>query len=290
MLGQLYYLDEEPAPWMVYATLRGVNAGEEGRALLPSSRGCSSNTATLLSLMVEPPGQTGMPLRAIAMAARGHYSAAAHVVNINGIIRPARKWASARRRKALALIRELGDYNVEPEVHLVTSTMSLIEGRLTAAAPALVRLRELAERNGNAQILCWTLAHQVVTLLGRGEDVSAAAVLEEALAVPTSPKDGTSRIEKQRALMLTRLRQGRDADAVVAADAIVEMIVRQPPVGYHFVDYFASAIEVSGGARARNGLRADEQRIARASRSHEFSASATAFSELLERPPYRLAA
>jgi hypothetical protein len=122
--------------------------------------------------------------------------------------------------------------------------MSLIKGGLTAAAPALVRLRELAERNGNAQILCWTLAHQVVTLLGRGEDVSAAAVLEEALAVPTSPKDGTSRIEKQRALMLTRLRQGRDADAVVAADAIVEMIVRQPPVGYHFVDYFASAIEV----------------------------------------------
>jgi hypothetical protein len=52
--------------------------------------------------------------------------------------------------------------------------------------------------------------------LGIGEDASAAAVLEEALAVPTSPKDGTSTIEKQRALMLTRLARA-DADAVAAA-------------------------------------------------------------------------
>jgi hypothetical protein len=108
---------------MVYATLRGVNAGEEAGPSSVLAR-VLSNTATLLSLLGRTAWADWYAARAIAMAEReGHYSAAAHVWNINGIMHAQRaKWseAHAANEKALALIRELGDYNVEPEVHLVT--------------------------------------------------------------------------------------------------------------------------------------------------------------------------
>ena len=104
------------------------------------------------------------------------------------------------------------------------------------------------------------------TLLGRGDTENAARVLETAIAVPTAASDGSSNIDKQRATAVTRLRQGRYAEAVAAADVVVEMVTRQPPTGYHWVDFCASAIEVylcvleSGGEYARARQRELERR------------------------------
>jgi class 3 adenylate cyclase/tetratricopeptide (TPR) repeat protein len=246
-LGQIYYLDGEPAPRLVYVTVRGVNMGEAAGASPALARNLS-NMGTLCGFSGMQGWADWYAKRAIEMAEReGQYAAAAYVWSINSLTEAQRgNWGAAKaaNSEALRRVQELGDYNVEAEIWVIRATVSICEGHFAAAPEAWQRARALAERNGNAQILCWSLLDEVDTLLGRGETENAARVLEAALAVPTAGSDGSSTIDKQRATAVTRLRQGRFPEAVAAADEVVEMVTRQPPTGYHWVDFCASAVEV----------------------------------------------
>lgn len=96
----------------------------------------------------------------------------------------------------------------------------------------------------NPQVLCWSLLNEVETHLGRDELERAETALDAALAVPTAESDGSSTIEKHFATALVRARQGRYDEAVREADAVVAMVARQQPAGFHWVDFCAGAVEV----------------------------------------------
>ena len=271
-LGQIYYLDGEQAPRLVYVTVRGVNMGEAAGPSPALARNLS-NMGTLCGFSGMQRWADWYARRAIGMAEQeGQYAAAAYVWSINSLTEAQRgnwKAAKAANAEALRRVQQLGDYNVEAEIWVIRATVNLCEGDFAAAPEAWQRARALAERSGNAQILCWSLLDEVDTFLGRGDTGSAARVLETALAVPTGASDGSSTIDKQRATAVTRLREGRYAEAVAAADVVVKMVTRQPPTGYHWVDCFASAVEVylcvqeSGGEYARGRRRELARRASR---------------------------
>lgn len=246
-LGQIYYLDGEPAQRVAYVTMRGLNVGEEAGPS-PALARILSNTGTLMGFMGRPKWADWYAHRAIEMAEReGQYAAAAYVWSINSLMQAQRgDWTRARAANAEALrrLQELGDYSVEAEVWVIRATINICEGDFVAAPDAWSHARALAERNANTQILCWSLLDEVDTALGRDDVAGAARALDAALALKTAVTDGSSTIDKQRATAMTRLRQGRHAEAVAAADAVVEMVTRQPPTGYHWVDFCASAVEV----------------------------------------------
>lgn len=262
-LGQIYYLDGEPAPRLVYVTVRGVNMGEAAGASPALARNLS-NMGTLCGFSGMQGWADWYAKRAIEMAEQeGQYAAAAYVWSINSLTEAQRgnwKAAKAANAEALRRVQELGDYNVEAEIWVIRATVNICEGDFAAAPEAWQRARALAERNGNAQILCWSLLDEVDTLLGRGDTVNAARVLESAIAVPTAASDGSSNIDKQRAIAVTRLRQARYAEAVEAANVVVEMVTRQPPTGYHWVDFCASAVEVYLGVLETGDEYARERR------------------------------
>jgi class 3 adenylate cyclase/tetratricopeptide (TPR) repeat protein len=256
ILGQIYYLDGEPPPRLAYLTVRGVNVGEEA--------GPSADLARMLVNMSVVTGLLGFrkwsdwyAQRAIEMAQQeGQFAAGAYVWHIHALGEAqAARWASAKaaNQEALRRIRELGDFNLEAEAYVVRATGLLCEGDVAAAPDAWSRSRQLAERAGNAQILCWSLLDEVETLLGRDQVEQAAGVLDRALSIPTAPSDGSSTLDKHRALAVTRMRQGRTEEALAAADVVLETIARQPPTGYHWADYYASAAEVAVTALAAGG-------------------------------------
>jgi hypothetical protein len=92
--------------------------------------------------------------------------------------------------------------------------------------------------------ICWTYLDEAEAHLGRDDLEQDETALATALAIETSPVDGSSTIDKLRATAITRLRADNYEAALFAADGISEMIARQPPTGYHWVDFYASAVEV----------------------------------------------
>ena len=247
ILGQIYYLNGDPAPALAYLTLRGLNVAEQVGPS-PDLACILSNAGTLMGLLGRHAWADWYAARATAMAGReGHYAAGAYVWNIVAL-KDAQKgdWKAARAANdtAMDLVQALGDFNLEAEVCVVRATINICEGDFNAAPAAWRRARELALRSGNRQIECWSLLDEVDTRLGGGDTDGADAVMQAAFAVPTAPNDGSSTIDKHRALATTRLRQGRDDDAVRAADVVVTMVTEKPPTGYHWVDFCASAVEV----------------------------------------------
>jgi len=246
-LAQIYYLDGEPAPVLAYLTVRGLNVGEEA--------GPSPGLARILVMVAVIAGLMGRQSwadwyarRAMAMAQQqSHYVAAAYVCHIQALLEAQRgNWldAKASNLKTMALIQEIGDYNLEAEAWVVRATVNLAEGNFLAAPNAWQNARRLATRNGNQQIICWSYLDEVDTAVGVGDAEAAQAALEAALAIATPPTDGGTLIDKARALAMTRLRQRRYQDAIAAADEVIAHVSRQPPTGYHWADYAASAVEV----------------------------------------------
>jgi tetratricopeptide (TPR) repeat protein len=186
--------------------------------------------------------------RAMAMAQQqSHYVAAAYVCHIQALLEAQRgNWlgAKASNLQTMSLIQEIGDYNLEAEAWVVRATVYLAEGNFADAPQAWANARRLATRNGNQQILCWSYLDEVDTANGVGDVEAAQAALTLALAIPTPPTDGGTLIDKARACAMTRLRQRRYLEAIAAADEVIAHVSRQPPTGYHWADFSASAVEV----------------------------------------------
>lgn len=246
-LGQIYYLDGDSMLLLVYMNLRGLNIGELGGPSDPLAR-ILSNMGILCGFNGALRWSDWYAGAAVAMAETGgQFSAAAYVWSVNSVTFAQRgSWqlAKAANAEALRRVQELGDFNQEAEAWVIRSTIALCEGHFNEAPHAWQNARTLAVQRGNDQILCWSLLDEVDTCLGWDDDESAARVLDQALAVPTAASDGSSRIDKCRATAMVRFRQGRYAESVAAADEVMEMIFRQTPSGYHWVDFFASAVEV----------------------------------------------
>jgi tetratricopeptide (TPR) repeat protein len=246
-LSQIYYLDGDSTLLLVYINLRGLNIGELGSPSDPLAR-ILSNMGTLCGFSGALRWSDWYAGAAVAMAESGaQFSAAAYVWSVNSLTFAQRgSWqvAKAANAEALRRVQELGDFNQEAEAWVIRATIALCEGNFNEAPQAWQNARTLAVQRGNDQILCWSLLDEVDTCLGRDDVESAARVLDQALAVPTASSDGSSRIDKCRATAMVRYRQGRYGESVAAADEVMEMIFRQAPSGYHWVDFFASAVEV----------------------------------------------
>ena len=154
----------------------------------------------------------------------GQSEALAYVWNINGLIEAQRghwRGAIAASDRALEVFGEIGDYNLEAELWWTRSAFHICAGDFRGAEPCWTRTRELAARNENPQLECWSLLDEVQTQVGRGAVDAASRALEAALAIETAASDGGTLIEKHYATAATRLLEGRHDEAVAAADAVI---------------------------------------------------------------------
>jgi class 3 adenylate cyclase/tetratricopeptide (TPR) repeat protein len=247
ILGQIGYLEGDPKEILLYGTLAGLNLGEEG--------GPSPDLARMLIHAATASSIVGLQVmadryaeRAIAMVDAGaQHEASAYVWNVWAVIHAHRgDWARAERANATALERlgEVGDFNLEAEVWQMRAAICICSGAFGAAESGWSRHRALAEGKRNSQNLCWSLLDEAQTGVGRDDIDAAAEALDAALAIATAPNDGSSTIEKHYATAVVRAAQGRWPEAIQAADAIVEMLARQPPSAFHYVDFCAGAVGV----------------------------------------------
>ena len=264
ILGQIGYLDGEPTSNLLYTTLAGLNIGEEAGPS-PHLARMLIHAATACSLLGLKRPADRYAARAVAMTeAGGQREAGAYVWSIKALIAAMRgEWRVAvhDNEKALAGIREVGDFNLEAEVWQTRSAIRICEGNYAAAEDAWRHTRELARRNDNPQVMCWSLLDEAETRVGRDEIEAADAALEQALKVDTPESDGSSAVEKHFATALVRVRQERWDEAVHAADAVVDRIVRNNPAGFHWVDFCAGAVEVQLEVLETGGRYADQHRV-----------------------------
>lgn len=262
-LSQIYYLNGEPTERLLAVTLGGLNLAEQGRPSAALAR-VLSGSAILAALAGMDPLADHYARRAHDIVAQpDHREAAAQVWHFHALLCAQRgHWAAARDAsdRALELIRELDDQTLEAEACVVRSTFLLCQSRYHEAEPAWSRGLHLARRAGNLQLECWCLLDESETHLGRGDLVSAARALEQALEIPTQAADGYSTLEKNRMLALLRLRQDRPAEALAACDEVRRRVHSQPPAGYHWADFYASAVEVVLRLLERDGMYSQQHR------------------------------
>lgn len=263
-LGNAFYMEGEGPAWLLYSTVNGLNLGEQAGPSASLAR-VLINSAMLAYIVGLPRRAERYERRAMAMAEQiGDLSAQADVWSIRALLYAQQaRWRDVREAndRALALARELGDAGLESHVWLVRSTVSHCAGDFTYAPTAWQSMREVATRNGNDSLYCWSLLDEVETRLARGELAEAEQALAKALAIPTPASDLTLALEKQRGVAGVRLRQGRIDEALAAADATFDLTVKTPPTGYHAADHFAAAVDVYLSVlREANGLDADRRR------------------------------
>jgi class 3 adenylate cyclase/tetratricopeptide (TPR) repeat protein len=247
ILGQIGYLEGDPTELLLYGTLAGLNLGEEGGPS-PDLARMLIHAATASSIVGLQTMADRYAERAIAMVDAGaQREASAYVWNVWAVIHAHRgDWARAEKANATALERlgEVGDFNLEAEVWQMRSAIYICSGAFGSAESAWSRHRTLAEGKRNPQNLCWSLLDEAETRVGRDEVELAAEALDAALAIPTAPNDGSSTIEKHYATAIVRAAQRRWPEALEAADAVVDILARQPPSAFHYVDFGAGAVGV----------------------------------------------
>ena len=247
VLGQISYLDGESPAELLYLELAGLNLGEQAGSS-PQLARALANGAGVVSLFNLRRLADRYTARAVRMAAQeGHTAALAYVWNLSALIEAQRgNWRRgiAASDRALELFGEIGEYNFEAELWQTRSALHICRGDFRGAEVCWRRTRELAARNANPQLESWSLLDEVQTQLGRGETEAAAAALERALAIETAPSDGGTLIEKHYSTAATRQRQGRRAEALQAADAVLAMVTARVPSGFHWADFTAGAVEV----------------------------------------------
>jgi tetratricopeptide (TPR) repeat protein len=242
---------------LLYGTLAGLNLGEEAGPS-PELARILIHAATACSVVRLEPLANRYAARAIAMVDAGaQREASAYVWNVWAVIGAHRgQWARAEAANATALERlgEVGDFNLEAEVWQTRAAIYIFSGAYGSAETAWRRHRELAERKGNPQNLCWSLLDEAQTCVGRDEIDDAERALAAALAIETDEDDGSSTIEKHYTTAIVRSAQGRHGEAVDAADAIMEIIAAETPSAFHYVEFCAEALRVYFAALEQRAL------------------------------------
>jgi tetratricopeptide (TPR) repeat protein len=122
---------------------------------------------------------------------------------------------------------------------------------------------------------CWSYIDETDTWLGAGETRKASQALAGALAIPLPPTDIGTHLDRLRSTAVTRCREGRDEEAVRAAEEVFETLRRNPPTGYQWAEDFAAVVEVYLDLLARGGAYTDANRAMlkdRAERGHRLLA------------------
>ncbi len=268
-LGQAYYLEAESPLKLLYVTVSGLNVGEEAGSSASLAR-VTINASMLFYLVGLSNQAEWYAERAIELGEREGLSALAYVWHIRGLALAQRAaWAEAKaaNAKSYALTQELGDFGVESDGWQFRTTMAICEGDYAFAPTGWKRQRELAELQASGQLMCYSLLDETDTWLGKGDTDQAARALEAALAIETPATDLGTPLDKARSTAMTRLRQGRDEEAMRAADAVFDPLKRQPPTGYQWADDFCEAVNVyitlleRRGAVATAHRRTLEQRV-----------------------------
>jgi class 3 adenylate cyclase/tetratricopeptide (TPR) repeat protein len=247
VLGQISYLDGDSPVELVYLEIAGLNLGEEAGSShqLASALATAAGVVSLFNLRRLADSYIS---RAERMADQeDHSEALAYVWNLHALVEAQRgRWrrGNAASDRALELFGEIGEYNFEAELWQTRSALHICGGDFRGAEACWGRTRELAARNANPQLESWSLLDEVQTQLGRGETEAAAEALARALAIETAPSDGGTLIEKHYSTAATRQRQGRRAEALQAADAVIEMVTAQFPSGFHWAEFAAGAVDV----------------------------------------------
>jgi class 3 adenylate cyclase/tetratricopeptide (TPR) repeat protein len=246
-LVQISYLNGESPAELVYLQFAGLNVGEEAGSS-PHLARALANAAALASIGNLRRLADRYSDRAVRMADHeGQSEALAYVWNIHGLMQAQRgRWRRgiAANDRALELFGEIGDYNLEAELWQTRSALHLCAGDFRGAEACWTRTRELAARNSNPQLECWSLLDEVQSQVGRGATDAAAKALAGALAIETAESDGGTLIEKHYATAATRLLEGRRDEALLAADAVIDMITAQVPTGFVWADFAAGAVDL----------------------------------------------
>ena len=246
-LVQISYLNGESPAELVYLQFAGLNLGDEAGSS-PHLARALANAAAVASLANLRALADRYAERAVRMAdEEGQSEALAYVWNLHALIEAQRgRWRRgiAASDRALELFGEIGDYNLEAELWQTRSALHICAGDFRRAEACWTRTRELADRNSNPQLECWSLLDEVQTHVGRAATEPAAKALAAALAIETAASDGGTLIEKHYATAGTRLLEGRREEALVAADAVIDMITAQAPTGFHWADFAAGAVDV----------------------------------------------
>jgi class 3 adenylate cyclase/tetratricopeptide (TPR) repeat protein len=246
-LVQICYLNGESGAELFYLMLAGLNLGEEAGSS-PALARALANAATATSILNLRRLADGYAARAVQMADReGQSEALAYVWNVHALMMAQRgQWRRAIEdsSRALQVFGEIGDYNLEAELWQTRSALHICAGDFRGADACWRRTRELAARNRNPQLEAWSLLDEVETHVGRGATEHAAQALEAALAIDTPASDGGTLIEKHYATSATRLAEGRRAEALQGADAVIRMVTAQPVTGFHWADFAAGTVEI----------------------------------------------
>jgi class 3 adenylate cyclase/tetratricopeptide (TPR) repeat protein len=246
-LVQISYLDGESTGELMYFMFAGLNLGEEVGSS-PQLARALANAAGVISLFNLRGLADRYAARAVQMADQeGQSEALAYVWNVNALIaaqRGAWRQGIGASDRALEVFGEIGDYNLEAELWQTRSALHICAGDFLGAEACWARTRELADRNANPQLECWSLLDEAQTHYGRGATEQAAVALEAALAIPTARSDRGTLIEKSFTSAITRLRQGAPAAAIAGADEVLAMVRREVPTGFHWAEFAAGAVEV----------------------------------------------
>lgn len=246
-LGQIYFLDGEPPDRMIHLTLAGLNVGERA--------GPSGALSRILVNAAVGAGLVNLERLAERYAARATDmartvdggEASAYVWSIYSILLSNwGRWDDARAAndRAQQVVLEVGDYNLEAEVWQVRAALELCAGDFGTAQTAWEQTRKLGKRAENPQMVCWSLLDECQMWLGMGRPERATAVLDEALAIPTAPNDGSTKIEKHATTAAVRAHQARHDDAAAEAVATIDMVAEQLPAAYPWPDFAATCVEV----------------------------------------------
>ena len=191
--------------------------------------------ASILAHLVGMPRQCEWyARRAIEMAESEGLSAAAYVWHIHALSlaqRAAWTEAKAANARAQTLTLELGDRGLEAEVLTTRTAIALCEGDFAFAATGWRRQREIAERNDNAALKCWSYIDETDTWLGQGETSKASLALAGALAITLPPTDIGTHLDRTRSTAVTRCREGRDEEAVTCRGRSLRRTPPQPTHG-----------------------------------------------------------
>ena len=250
ILGQIGYLGgRADARRSLYGTLAGLNLGEEA--------GPSPDLARMLIHAATASSIVGLQTQADRYAGAGHRDGrrgrAARGERLR-VERPGRDRTPTaatglaprrRTRRALERLGEVGDFNLEAEVWQMRSAIYICSGAFGSAESAWSRHRELAERKRQP-------AEPVLVAARRGGDAAWAATRSTPRprrSTPRSPSPPRPTTAAARSRSTTRprwsaRRRGAGDEAIAAADAIMEIIERQPPSAFHYVDFCAGAVGV----------------------------------------------
>ena len=246
-LVQISYLHATSTLELSYLVIAGLNLGELAGPSAELAEALA-NASVLAELSGLHRRADTYAERAIRMAEEHeHAPAGAYVSNVVAILyagRGAWETALAHNDRALELFEPVGNYNLESELWQTRSALQLCRGALSPAERAWTRTRELATRTGSPVSLCWSWLDEAQTELARGNTEKGARALEAALAIPIVDSDGGTVIERHATAALARFDQGRHAEAVREADAVLDMLASRLPTGWVWGEFGALAVDV----------------------------------------------